>query len=510
MRGSNSLSPETLAMQERIAKEIQHGRFLADHGAGEIWNWESPAGKLRWARRVTMLSKHLRSGMTVLELGCGAGYFTRELARSGADIVAIDVSPELLEIARSNYSAPNVRYEIQNAYQLSYPDAVFDSVVGSSVLHHLEIEEALREIYRVLKPGGTIYFTEPNMLNPQIAIQKNVPWVKRKLGDSPDETAFFRWPLRRLLEDTGYRDVRVDPFDFLHPKIPVPLVDRMDAMGRFLEAMPVMSELAGSLYIRAVKDGTITVRTEEANDRDATLRNRARLSANKNLLFWYRELYRDQFRDFQNPATLSILEIGSGTSPLKQFLSNVVTSDVLDLDYLDLVFDCHEIDKLDAIKDNSLDVITLTNVLHHLKSPIAFLNRAAIKLKSGGKVIATEPFFSVLSTPIFKYLHHEPVDFRISEPELGHVQGPLSSANIALPWLIFFRQREWLQRLNENFDVATLSARPFSALSYMATGGISRTLPIPHFVYRQLFLVDLAMSRRFPSLCAAFFTVVLT
>src|SRR5438876_8673396 len=193
---------------------------------------------------------------------------------------------------------------------------------------------------------------------------------------------------------------------------------------------------------------TIIVQSEEAKDRAITLRNRPRLGANKNLLFWYRELYRDQFKDFPNPAALSILEIGSGTSPLKQFLSNVVTSDVLNLDYLDLVFDCHEIDKFDAIKKNSLDVITLTNVLHHLKSPIAFLNRAASKLKSGGKVIATEPYFSTLSTVIFRYLHHETVDFRIPKPELGRVQGPLASANIALPWLIFFRQREWLQRLN--------------------------------------------------------------
>ena len=245
--------PENFLMQERIAKEVQHGRFLAEHGAGEIWNWESPAGKLRWARRVKMLSGHLGVGMTVLELGCGTGYFTRELARSGADIVAIDVSPELLEVARAICSARNVHYEIQNAYEMSYPDAVFDSVVGSSVLHHLEIEAALREIYRVLKPGGTIYFTEPNMLNPQIAIQKNVPWVKRKLGDSPDETAFFRWPLRRLLEVTGYRDVRIDPFDFLHPKTPVPLVNRLNSVGRFLENLPVISEFAGSLYIRAIK-----------------------------------------------------------------------------------------------------------------------------------------------------------------------------------------------------------------------------------------------------------------
>jgi len=240
-------------MQERIAKEVQHGRFLAEHGAGEIWNWESPAGKLRWARRVKMLSRHLRPGMSVLELGCGTGYFSRELAGSGADVVAIDVSPELLEIAKANCSAPNVHYEIQNAYALSYPDTAFDSVVGSSVLHHLEIEEALSEIYRVLKPGGTIYFTEPNMLNPQIAIQKNVPWVKRKLGDSPDETAFFRWPLGRSLEQRGYREVRIVPFDFLHPKTPVALVNRLNSVGRFLERIPVISEFAGSLYIRAIK-----------------------------------------------------------------------------------------------------------------------------------------------------------------------------------------------------------------------------------------------------------------
>jgi SAM-dependent methyltransferase len=163
------------------------------------------------------------------------------------------VSPDLLEIARANWSAPNVRYEIQNAYELSYPGDAFDSVVGSSVLHHLEIEEALRQIHRVLRPGGTMFFTEPNMLNPQIVIQKNVPWVKQRLGDSPDETAFFRWRLRRLLEVTGFSGVRINPFDFLHPKTPTTLIGGMDAIGRFLEGLPVISEFAGSLYIRAIK-----------------------------------------------------------------------------------------------------------------------------------------------------------------------------------------------------------------------------------------------------------------
>jgi SAM-dependent methyltransferase len=253
-----------------------------------------------------------------------------------------------------------------------------------------------------------------------------------------------------------------------------------------------------------------TQQSKEVADRLKTLRNRERLTRNRNLLFWYRELYRDQFRDLPDPATLSILEIGSGTSPLKQLHSNVVTSDVLDLDYLDLVFDCHEIDKLDSIKDKSLDLITLTNVLHHLKNPIAFLNRAAAKLKPSGKVIATEPFFSVLSTLVFKCLHHEPVVFGIAEPELSEVRGPLASANQALPWVIFFRRRDWLQRLDKNYDVTRLSVRPFSALSYMVTGGISHKLPVPGFLYRALFPIDLALSRQFPRFCAAFFTVTLT
>ena len=250
--------------------------------------------------------------------------------------------------------------------------------------------------------------------------------------------------------------------------------------------------------------------SEQLNDQAKTLRNRARLESNGNLLFWYRELYRDQFKDLPHPEALSILEIGSGTSPLKRFHSNVVTSDVLELDYLDLVFDCHEIDKLVRIQDNSLDVITLTNVLHHLKSPIEFLNAAAAKLKPGGKVIATEPYFSMLSSFIFKYLHHEPVGFRISEPELEEVEGPLASANIALPWLIFYQRRDWLERLNENYNVGSLLVRPFSALSYMMTGGISRKLPIPGFLYRVMFPIDLALSRHFPSLCASFFTLIMT
>jgi ubiquinone/menaquinone biosynthesis C-methylase UbiE len=200
-----------------------------------------------------MLSADIREGMRILELGCGTGYFTRELARTGAMIDAVDISPELLAVARKHCPTVNVTFQIQNAYALEYEDSVFDAVVGSSVLHHLAIEQALTQIYRVLRPRGTICFTEPNMLNPQIAIQKNVPAVKRRLGDSPDESAFFRWALRRQLERADFARIQIRPFDFLHPQTPSRLIPLIRTAGDWCERIPLISEIAGSLYIKAVK-----------------------------------------------------------------------------------------------------------------------------------------------------------------------------------------------------------------------------------------------------------------
>jgi SAM-dependent methyltransferase len=200
-----------------------------------------------------MLGSGIRPGMEVLELGCGTGLFTREFARTGALITALDVSPDLLALTRKEVTAPNVVFVEGDACAMAFTDEKFDCVVGSSVLHHLDIAGALRECHRVLKTGGTIAFTEPNMLNPQIALEKNVPWLKKKLGDSPDETAFFKWGIARRLAEAGFRQIRVVPFDFLHPAIPGAALGLAGPFCGFLEKIPLLREIAGSLYIRALK-----------------------------------------------------------------------------------------------------------------------------------------------------------------------------------------------------------------------------------------------------------------
>lgn len=237
----------------RIENEIRHGAFLANHNAGEIWGWETEAGKIRWKRRVELLTKDIKPGITVLEIGCGTGYFSKELVKTNSKIIAIDISYDLLKIASANCRSSNITFIQENAYETTFNDGKFDFIIGSSVLHHLDVKKALREFFRLLKEGGCIRFTEPNMLNPQIALQKNVPYIKRKLGDSPDETAFIRWVLKKELVKAGFCDVQIIPFDFLHPHTPKPFIKIVNSIGLFFESCPIIKEISGSLFITAYK-----------------------------------------------------------------------------------------------------------------------------------------------------------------------------------------------------------------------------------------------------------------
>lgn len=247
--------------------------------------------------------------------------------------------------------------------------------------------------------------------------------------------------------------------------------------------------------------------TRYQHDQNQTLENRQRLQNNRNLMLWYQELYREVFRTVPDIAQKRVLEIGSGASPLKNFLPNVITSDVLKLEHLDIVFDCHDIAEFSEIPDHSINVITLTNVLHHLRDPLGFLRSATRKLARGGEIIIVEPYFSMISYPLFKFLHHEPVDFGISRPILDKVDGPLSSSNQAMPYMIFFTRPNWLQELADCFELDQTRFGFFTSLAYMVTGGISRVFKIPYCVYRPYLVLDRFLARALPKVFASFFTV---
>jgi len=112
---------KTMADQ-RLLDEIEHGKLLAGQNAGEIWNWETPAGKIRWKRRAGMLTGALIDDMKVLEIGCGTGFFTKEISKLDVDLTAIDISLDLIAIARTNMTGSRVEFLIENAYQMTFED----------------------------------------------------------------------------------------------------------------------------------------------------------------------------------------------------------------------------------------------------------------------------------------------------------------------------------------------------------------------------------------------------
>jgi ubiquinone/menaquinone biosynthesis C-methylase UbiE len=239
--------------EARLAREIEHHRRIADR-AELIWNWDSPSGRRRAERRAGLFVERgaLGPGSRALELGCGTGVFLEMTARSGATIHGLDLSEDLLAKARTKLSRfPNVILDQGNAEQMPYPDAEFDTVYGSSVLHHLDLDTALREVHRVLKPGGRLVFAEPNILNPQVAVMFHLNMTKEYFGVSADEMAFSRFRARGALRRAGFREVQVAPIDFLHPAAPEAWLDAVARFGSFLERVPLVREIAGSLLLEA-------------------------------------------------------------------------------------------------------------------------------------------------------------------------------------------------------------------------------------------------------------------
>jgi 2-polyprenyl-3-methyl-5-hydroxy-6-metoxy-1,4-benzoquinol methylase len=109
---------------------------------------------------------HFRSSdQRLLDFGCGQGYNAMQFAKIGYLVYGFDISPANVDCAKRlaqtyDFEA-RTKFSVGAAEALDYPNEFFDLIVGMDILHHVEVDQAITECARVLKPGGVTIFHEP-------------------------------------------------------------------------------------------------------------------------------------------------------------------------------------------------------------------------------------------------------------------------------------------------------------------------------------------------------------
>lgn len=152
--------------------------------------------------------RRVAPGRRVLEYGCGPGSYSFFLARSGADVTGVDISPVAIEKARETASREGVdgrtEFAVMDCENLEFEDRSFDAVCGEGIIHHVDVRKAYREISRVLKEDGTAVFLEPLGHNPLInAYRHRTPELR-----TPDEHPLRIADLELAKEFFGSVDTR--------------------------------------------------------------------------------------------------------------------------------------------------------------------------------------------------------------------------------------------------------------------------------------------------------------
>jgi SAM-dependent methyltransferase len=252
-----SLAEESTA--QRITREREfHNRVFADHSRQAAGKYYSV---MRGSRRCyeSVLNRYGR-GSTVLEFGCGPGFFAPYLAARGASVTGIDISETAIAQARERAAeqgvSGNLTLEVMNAEALEFPAHSFDLVCGVAILHHLDLDRAYGEIARTLKPGGRAVFLEPLGHNPVINLYRRMTPGLRTEDEHPLLTRDLR------LADRYFDEVRTHFFT-LHSLLAVPfrnmaifsgLLDACESADRLVfRTLPPARRLAWQVVIELAR-----------------------------------------------------------------------------------------------------------------------------------------------------------------------------------------------------------------------------------------------------------------
>jgi SAM-dependent methyltransferase len=149
------------------------------------------------------IAAHAR-GRAFLDYACGSGGVTLRAARAGASIsVGLDISDESIRLARVNaerQGLTSVASFVQGDCEATeFPDASFDCIICSGMLHHLDLDRAYPELRRILRPGGSILCIEALAHNPIIQAYRNrtpelrTEWESSHILGVPDAIRARRW-----------------------------------------------------------------------------------------------------------------------------------------------------------------------------------------------------------------------------------------------------------------------------------------------------------------------------
>lgn len=180
------------------------------------------------------------------------------------------------------------------------------------------------------------------------------------------------------------------------------------------------------------------------------------------------------------------LELGAGGGFLKELAPKVLTSEFLAVRGVDVRASAESLPFADA----SLAAVYMLDVLHHLPHPRDYFAELARCLKPGGRAIMIEPYLSTWSRFVYTRLHHEPVD--PDAPWELASSGPLSSANTALPWIVF--QRDLAEFCSRYPQLSLVAYRPFMPFSYILSGGVSLRSLAPGFSFSAVQAIETALS----------------
>lgn len=203
-----------------ISKDYDHMNNIISFNQHTLW------------RNKTMSHMFLNSDMTVLDVCCGTGDWTIQLAKSGADTTGLDFSENMLEVAKDKTDElRNISLIHGNAMDLPFEDNHFDYVtIGFGLRNLPDYDAAIADFYRVLKPGGTLVILETSspensLINSgfQLYFGKIMPVLGGMIAKRKDEYTWLyestnsflsKNELKKMLQTTGFTNIKILPHTF--------------------------------------------------------------------------------------------------------------------------------------------------------------------------------------------------------------------------------------------------------------------------------------------------------